>query len=37
VFALGGLQETDRAEALANGAHGLAMIRGAWLRVASSC
>ncbi len=31
VFALGGLQETDRAEALVNGAHGLAMIRGVWL------
>lgn len=36
VFALGGLQETERAEALANGAHGLAMIRGAWLPVSSS-
>lgn len=30
VFALGGLQERDRAQALASGAHGLAMIRGAW-------
>jgi 8-oxo-dGTP diphosphatase len=31
VFALGGLQEGDRAQALASGAHGLAMIRGAWM------
>ncbi len=30
VFALGGLQEDDRDQALAGGAHGLAMIRGAW-------
>ena len=30
VFALGGLQEVNRTEALAGGAHGLAMIRGAW-------
>lgn len=31
VFALGGLQEADRAAALVHGAHGLAMIRGTWL------
>jgi 8-oxo-dGTP diphosphatase len=36
VFALGGLQETDRAQALVNGAHGLAMIRGAWKPVSCS-
>ncbi len=30
VFALGGLQPTDRDHALASGAHGLAMVRGAW-------
>jgi len=36
VFALGGLQETNRAQALVNGAHGLAMIRGAWKPVSSS-
>lgn len=30
VFALGGLREKDRTTALAGGAHGLAMIRGAW-------
>jgi len=30
VFALGGLQEANRGQALVNGAHGLAMIRGAW-------
>lgn len=30
VFALGGLREADRAQSLASGAHGLAMIRGAW-------
>ena len=36
VFALGGLQESDRAEALVHGAHGLAMIRGAWPAVVSS-
>lgn len=32
VFALGGLSETDRAQSLFSGAHGLAMIRGAWMR-----
>ena len=31
VFALGGLQEADRAQSLVSGAHGLAMIRGAWM------
>jgi 8-oxo-dGTP diphosphatase len=36
VFALGGIQETNRAQALVNGAHGLAMIRGAWKPVSSS-
>lgn len=30
VFALGGLQAGDREQALASGAHGLAMVRGAW-------
>ena len=30
VFAIGGLQIADRAEAWRRGAHGLAMIRGAW-------
>jgi 8-oxo-dGTP diphosphatase len=30
VFALGGLRESDRGDALDSGAHGLAMIRGAW-------
>lgn len=30
VFALGGLREADRGDALAAGAHGIAMIRGAW-------
>ncbi len=30
VYALGGLVRSDLDEALANGAHGLAMIRGAW-------
>jgi 8-oxo-dGTP diphosphatase len=30
VFALGGLQAADREQALLNGAHGLAMVRGAW-------
>lgn len=30
VFALGGLCEADRGDALASGAHGLAMIRGVW-------
>lgn len=30
VFALGGLQPADRGQALASGAHGLAMVRGAW-------
>lgn len=30
VFALGGLQPADREQALVNGAHGLAMVRGAW-------
>jgi len=30
VFALGGLQEEDRQQALDSGAHGLAMLRGAW-------
>jgi 8-oxo-dGTP diphosphatase len=30
VFALGGLQSGDREQALAGGAHGLAMVRGAW-------
>jgi len=35
VFALGGLQEKDRAQALVNGAHGLAMIRGAWMPATS--
>ncbi|MEN9784052.1 MAG: hypothetical protein RJA24_1395, partial [Pseudomonadota bacterium] len=30
VFALGGLCEADRNAALDGGAHGLAMIRGAW-------
>jgi 8-oxo-dGTP diphosphatase len=30
VFALGGLSEADRSDALDSGAHGLAMIRGAW-------
>jgi 8-oxo-dGTP diphosphatase len=36
VFALGGVQEMDRAQGLVNGAHGLAMIRGAWKLVSSS-
>jgi len=31
VFALGGLREADRAQSLISGAHGLAMIRGAWM------
>lgn len=31
VFALGGLQAADREPALVNGAHGLAMVRGAWI------
>jgi 8-oxo-dGTP diphosphatase len=31
VFALGGLQPGDREQALASGAHGLAMVRGAWV------
>ena len=31
VFALGGLREADRAQSLVSGAHGLAMIRGAWM------
>ncbi len=35
VFALGGLQPTDREQALSCGAHGIAMVRGAW-RPASS-
>ncbi len=35
VFALGGLRKTDRVQALVNGAHGLAMIRGAWMPVTS--
>jgi 8-oxo-dGTP diphosphatase len=30
VFALGGLSEADRGDALDSGAHGLAMIRGTW-------
>jgi 8-oxo-dGTP diphosphatase len=30
VFALGGLQAGDREQALVSGAHGLAMVRGAW-------
>lgn len=30
VFALGGLQPGDREQALVSGAHGLAMVRGAW-------
>jgi 8-oxo-dGTP diphosphatase len=30
VFALGGLQAGDREQALVGGAHGLAMVRGAW-------
>lgn len=30
VFALGGLRESDRGDALDSGAHGLAMIRGTW-------
>jgi 8-oxo-dGTP diphosphatase len=30
VFALGGLQSGDREQALISGAHGLAMVRGAW-------
>jgi len=30
VFALGGLQAADRDPALSSGAHGLAMVRGAW-------
>lgn len=30
VFALGGLQACDREQALISGAHGLAMVRGAW-------
>ena len=30
VFALGGLQPADRDHALSSGAHGLAMVRGAW-------
>ncbi len=30
VFALGGLQPADREQALVSGAHGLAMVRGAW-------
>jgi 8-oxo-dGTP diphosphatase len=36
VFALGGLRETDRGDALDSGAHGLAMIRGAWEGVSSA-
>lgn len=36
VFALGGLREADRDQALVNGAHGLAMIRGAWTPVSPS-
>jgi 8-oxo-dGTP diphosphatase len=36
VFALGGLQEADRAQSLVSGAHGLAMIRGAWMPDSSS-
>lgn len=31
VFALGGLQSADREQALSCGAHGIAMVRGAWL------
>jgi 8-oxo-dGTP diphosphatase len=31
VFALGGLQAADREQALVSGAHGLAMVRGAWV------
>jgi len=31
VFALGGLQSGDREQALVSGAHGLAMMRGAWV------
>jgi 8-oxo-dGTP diphosphatase len=31
VFALGGLQAGDREQALVSGAHGLAMVRGAWI------
>jgi len=31
VFALGGLQPGDREQALVGGAHGLAMVRGAWV------
>lgn len=31
VFALGGLQSGDREQALVSGAHGLAMVRGAWI------
>jgi 8-oxo-dGTP diphosphatase len=36
VFALGGLREVDRAQSLVSGAHGLAMIRGAWIPDSSS-
>ena len=35
VFALGGLQPTDREQALVSGAHGLAMVRGAWPEMVS--
>ncbi|MBY0271112.1 MAG: Nudix family hydrolase [Burkholderiales bacterium] len=31
VFALGGLRRGDREQALVSGAHGLAMVRGAWI------
>lgn len=31
VFALGGMQSGDRGQALVSGAHGLAMVRGAWI------
>jgi 8-oxo-dGTP diphosphatase len=36
VFALGGLHEADRTQSLINGAHGLAMIRGVWVRANSA-
>lgn len=36
VFALGGLQHADREQALSRGAHGIAMVRGAWLPASSA-
>ena len=36
VFALGGLQHADCEQALSRGAHGIAMVRGAWLPASSA-